>query len=329
MKGEGWWISNIQVPKDLRDLLEPILNSRNVRTLILDRNEFGDHQGVGFLCSIIEKNPYLKRVSFHNNLMEDMNDIRRFCGAVSKHSSLEHLTLENVGLDGDEDKLSLVLDATSRGSVECLGLSGNGLGSRDAAELICRFLSENNSLKIMYLRDNNFDDEASDLFTSALQDNNTHLRVLDLSDNHFTKAGRMTVHNALFDTSSLDAAFDSNHSCVVYINEPELKDKLGAINCKGTPQENLHKKIYSILYSTTDIGSLLNGVPLSIMPEVLGYLQDFYPKDITRGVRRHAMESLQLYSKDDFDKVFSLKTPLTLMYEVLRTWSLPSLFTNV
>ena len=100
MKGEGWWISNIQVPKDLRDLLEPILNSRNVRTLILDRNEFGDHQGVGFLCSIIEKNPYLKRVSFHNNLMEDMNDIRRFCGAVSKHSSLEHLTLENVGLGG-------------------------------------------------------------------------------------------------------------------------------------------------------------------------------------------------------------------------------------
>lgn len=325
---EGWWLANIEVPIEIRKLLKPILTTRkNLRTLILDNNQFG-RGGVDFLCNIVERNSYLKRISFHNNLIEDDADLARFCEAVSRHASLEHVTLENIGLEGDDEKLAMILNSSK--NLQCLGLSNNGIGSRRASEMITRFLATS-QVKIVYLRENSFGDETAEHFALSLKDNH-HLRVMDLSDNQFTSSGRTIIHNAVFDTSSLSAAIDSNHTCVVYIDEAELKDKLGVINCKGTQEENKHKKVFSILYATTvggQLGQLLKDIPLGLMPEAMDYVQDFYLDDIPRGMRRHAMEALRDYSQNDFDEMFARQTIFTVMFEVLRSWNLPLLYTNL
>mmetsp|Transcript_5600 Transcript_5600/g.10225 ORF Transcript_5600/g.10225 Transcript_5600/m.10225 type:complete len:407 (-) Transcript_5600:164-1384(-) len=325
---ETWWLMKIELRKDLRDLLEPVLATRrNLRSLILDRNEFG-RDGVLFLCNIIETNSYLKEVSLFNNPVEDIGDLTRLCDAVSKHPSLEDLALGNIWLNDDEGKLSTILKASK--NLKCLGLSGNGIGSRSAAAMFAKFLTANDNTTTMFLRDNDFSDESAYLFALALR-NNKRLRLVDLRGNLFTQVGRVTILNSLFDPSSLTAVVESNHNCVVYIDESNF-DELGAINRKGFLEENMHRKLFSALYATTQggrVGRLLKDIPLGLMPDFLAYLQDFYLDDIPRGMRKHAMESLHQYALDDFDKAFSRQTTCTVMFETLRNWNLLLLYTNI
>lgn len=134
----------------------------------------------------------------------------------------------------------MILNASNR--LRCLSLDGNNIGSRDTTKILTQFLLKS-ELKVVYLRENDFGDETAEFFASALRCN-AHLRVIDLSNNQLSQLGRRTIHNALFYTSSLNAAFGSNHTCVAYIDEPELKDKLSVINCKGSPEENQQRKYF-------------------------------------------------------------------------------------
>jgi len=111
-----------------------------------------------------------------------------------------------------------------------------------------------------------------------------------------------------------------------------LKDRLGVINCEGTPEDNRQRKVFSTLYATADgtrLGQLLNDVPVGLMPKLLAYLQEFYLGDISRGMKKHAMESLQQYNMVDFEEAFSRQTIITIVFEVLRSWNLPTLYENI
>ncbi len=93
----------------------------------------------------------------------------------------------------------------------------------------------------------------------------------------------------------------------------------------------MHRKVCFTLYVTTNgirLGCLLQDVPLGLMPDLFEYLQDFYLDDIPRGMRKHAMGSLQQYELEDYDEVFSRQMTFTVVFEVLRNWNLPLLYTN-
>ncbi|KAL7547961.1 hypothetical protein ACHAWF_011234 [Thalassiosira exigua] len=321
-RGEQWELSNIELTEAIINLLEPVLvNRESVRTLYLENNEFGN-RGVALVCNIIESRACIESVSFHKNPIEDLGDMTRFCDAVGEHPSLKRLSLENVGLNGDEDKLKMILDASK--NLDFLSLSGNGLRSRGTAQSIIHFLMSN-SMKGIYLRDNEFGDESADLFVSLLR-NNHRLRAMDISGNSFTQAGRRSINDALFGASSLNAAVESNHACAAYIDGPESHDRMGAINITGTSEgANLHRKIYSLLYATAErvnLFQLLHAIPLGLMPNLLAYLQDYCIEDIPRGMKKHAIESLRQYTFEDYEEIFSRQTTLTVMFEMMRSWTL-------
>ena len=327
---EGWSLSNFELSAELIDVLGPVLIGREkVRTLMLDNNNLGisGESGARFLQGVLQKNQCLQRLHCHNN--DICAGVDLLCKALVTHRSLEHLTLENIGLDGDNNSnnninnLSIILNASN--NLKCLGLSKNGLGSKDTAEIIGTFIKKNKSMQVMYLRDNHFDDESAEEFALALRSNNT-LSVLDLSNNHFMKFGRTAIRNGTFDTTSLNAASESNNACVVYTNENVLKDRLNIINCKGNPKQNRQRKVLAILYTTTngyELSSLLNDVPLGLMPIILGYIQEYNINEITSGVKKHAMETLRQYTNDDFEQVFAKQTIFTVLFELLRNWNLP------
>lgn len=338
-RGEGWWIAKIELDRESRDLLRPaIAGRRNLITLILDDNHFGSDGGAGvdFLCDILEESPHLARVSFDNNPMLEGTDdalLGRLCEAVRAHPSLEHLTLENAGLGGDEVRLSIILEAC--GKLACLGLSGNGFGSSSRgadSEIVARFLASAET-KIIYLRDNDFGDESADLFASALRSDNARPRVLDLSRNRFTKSGGLAVLDAVFDASSPNAAADSNHACAVYVDKTGMSGGFSIINRQRDPDANRRNKVLTVLFAAAaageKLGQLLEDVPLGLMPDVLEYVQGCAPRDIPREMKKHAMESLQEYAREDYEEAFSRQTTLTVVFEVLRSWDLPSLYSNL
>ena len=339
-EGEGWWLSKIELTARIIGMLEPVLISRqSMRTLVLDNNAFTGSEGIIFLCNLLENIPCIRRVSFLNNsLGHDMDIMARLCNAIEDHPSLEHLMLENVELGDDENKLSLILNCAKK--LECLGLDGNNLGSHHSADLITQFLAHNDVLKIIYLRNNQFGDDNVDIFARLLKnDVSEQLRVIDLGGNYFTQSGKKTIHNVLFSTNDLSTALESNHTTVVYFDEGEMKDRLGVINCRGTTSQNMHRKLYSLLYASahdcSKLSQLLDDVPLGLMPEVLSYLLDYYPDDLPVGMRRHALESVRgcspsEISDDDLEEVFSSPTvTFSIIFQVMRSWNLPQLYEHL
>ena len=322
---EAWSLSNIELGLKLIHMLCPLLTSRgNLRTIVLDRNEFDGNSGVTFLLDVIETNQLLEKVSFDNNHVLDIDD--RFYMTVSNHSSLKYLTLKNVSLGGDEDKLSMILNACSH--LDTLGLCCNDIGlSRGSLKIIIEFLSSgNNNIMTLYLSGNSFNDESAELFASALKSNN-RLRVLDLCNNEFHEGGGV-ICNALFDASSLGAVVESNHTCDVYLNENDR----GAINQSKNPKRNMHRKVFATLYATTDggrLGQLLDTIPIELMPEFLAHIQQYYIADIPRGIKKRAMVCRQQYTRDDFEDVYAAQTMFGIVFEAFRSWTVPLLFSNL
>lgn len=329
LENEGWWLDKIHLSTNVLEILTPALASRNIRTLYLDRNTFG-RDGIAFVCQFLEQNSTLKRLSLCNNPMENIDDVNRFCSALSKHCSMENLVLKKVGLDDDSAKLSAIFEASNK--LKCLSLPENGIGTQGGIAS-SQFIARNTAMKTMYLSENSLDDNDALLMANALY-RNTNICTLDLIDNKISLKGKRTIQSKVFDTTNLNATANSNHTCKVWIDEKTIRDKLEVINCKDIPSENRKGKIFSILcaHSLNEngnrLGQLLEEIPLNLMPNVLSLLQGD-ANELPLGVKKYAMGSVYPDSQDDSQMFFSKRTPLTLIFEVILTWNLPWLFVNL
>ena len=135
---------------------------------------------------------------------------------------------------------------------------------------------------------------------------------LDISGNrNITASGWDELCKAEFDSTSLNSAADSNHTCSIYgkskFNSPQYYEAF-EYDVAFEPKAVRQKKIYSVLSSRhRECSNVqhLDHVPLEFLPDMLSSIQQYSDYHVGDKAPR----------KDMMDV-----TALSLIYEILRRW---------
>ncbi|KAL7523629.1 hypothetical protein ACHAXR_000259 [Thalassiosira sp. AJA248-18] len=184
------------------------------------------------------------------------------------------------------------------------------------------FLALNPPLQELCLIENHLDDNDAILIATALK-HNTNLQRLFLEDNDMTDVGFSALKKVVFDWTSLNSVADSNHSCLIVCGTSS-----GNYFCD--PQSNKEEKICSLLSSRNEEGTNsfhldleFGGDSLKLLSKVLECVNN-YSRRYTRKMDGHGVIPINEYSRED--GCVELVRPLSIMYEILRSWNMPELY---
>ena len=250
---------------------------------------------VDAILEIVESNEHLRKLEIDRNQIGSQH-IDRLCSAV-RNRRLVQLDLYNSFEAGTGDELIASLLTIEDLTLEKLNMSSNNITSA-VSNLLADFLATNPRLKKLELCGNNLNDSDAVLIANALRSNTT-LRFLDLNDNNTTVAGEVAFLSVLCDESSLNAAADSNHICIVY-GDTQLD--LHSYNCLSDMEKNRARKVYALLSSRN---------------KTMSNVQHF--SDIDLKILPNMLAAVQKYSSDvqNYDPKVN---PLSIVYEIMRKW---------
>ncbi len=249
-----------------------------------------ESNGIRFLVDSLRMNATLEAMCYEGDI-DSRNDAMSLIDAVVKHPKCDMLILDECGLGGSNSILIAII-VPALNNLKQVSLERNGIGSF-GAKLISACIACNPSIEVLLLDGNLLKDRDAVLLANSLK-SNTRLRALHLSDNYFTQFGMFALHKAVLDLSSLNAVYDSNHTCYLGLG----KDQSSRINSLIDSKMNRKVKLKAILSPHEGCWSViyLDDVSIKIIPSVLYYLQ----KEIS------------------MDAVFQL----------IREWCMPLLYTN-
>ena len=203
---------------------------------------------------------------------------------------------------------------TSGKQLRCVHFGGNDLSG---IVPICDALADNPPITMLDLRDNLLDDEDATSIAEALASNVT-LRRLFLGKNRFTDAGKRVLISAVHDSSDLNTLSRCNHTCRI----SDIDDERG-INAQENVSEfsdwqfNRGIKIYDEISeqcSENNVALLLDKElgesSILLLPKVLELVQT-YSFDVSsrKGSGSHPIQS-----------------PLSIYFDLLKTWKMPEIF---
>ena len=299
-------IFNMQLTSSVMDLLTPALKDKPMKSFTLVNNEFANaRDGIKFAIEVIQGNPRLKQFGWANNPIENMADANRLVRAVIGHPTIDVVGLyncfgENVG--AYEILCSLF---SSNKSFATIALQSNNIRTGGRTE-ISDFLATNPPLKRLVLTNNCLNGADATLIARALKQN-TNLRRLNLGQNDLTDVGHDALRNAIFDSTSLNTVADSNHRCNIFgfeldnINDDEEESKA-----------NRGRKIYSLL-------SLRNREGTNVR-----HLDSEFDDESMKLVPK-VLESVNSYA--EYASAAAVH-PLSVTYEILRSWKMPTMYEN-
>ncbi|KAL7463658.1 hypothetical protein ACHAXS_004015 [Conticribra weissflogii] len=274
---------------------------------------------------------------------------------MEAHPSLTRVCLTRMNLGADFKILGMILNAC--GNMNYLDLSRNRIDSQNdgeyyplgdssttsASEMILEYLGNNPSLKCLSLEQNRLCDDFAFQLARVLR-KNSNLQRLFLRGNSIGEEGRLAVRNAQYNLSSLDTIIDeSNHTCQVTFHVIPAKDPFRNMNGSTSPEICKTLKINSYLMATETLVGRKNGimedVPPEVMPHALKRLQNTGQwdgiRDAAMGYAYHCLRKEisganghRTEADADYSRFLASRSPLALMYEVVRTWKLPLLFNN-
>ena len=200
----------------------------------------------------------------------------------------------------------------SNKSFASIDLDSNNIETGGGTE-IPDYLATNPPLEVLRLTNNHLDDNDAVMIARALKQNTNLLRFC-LGQNDITDVGRDALRNAIFDSTSLNAVAASNHSCSIdgfdldnISNNPSRKSKI-----------NRGRKIYSVLSSRNREGTNVRHLDAEFEDDDL----KFVPK-VLESVHNHIrLAKSSTYPTD------SAVQPLSIMYGILRSWKMPTLYEN-
>jgi hypothetical protein len=120
--------------------------------------------------------------------------------------TLNYLYLDQCDLGSNPEILSVILQS----DVRYIYLTNNNIDSSGAVK-IAEYLEGNPSIHCIGLDHNRLNDDDAILISQALK-RNTNLLVIYLHSNNFTSVGVKALLNCVFDSSSLNAISESNHT---------------------------------------------------------------------------------------------------------------------
>ena len=289
-----------------------------LKSFALVRNEFVNaREGIDFAVKLVEDNPNLEQFDWVNNEIETIEDACYLVDAVISHPHINKVCLDNCfgeDINGYGILRSLV---TSDKRFLSIDLGGNNIRT-GGGTAIPDYIASNPPLKRLILTGNRLDDDDAILIARALKQN-TNLQRLRLSDDEFTEKGKNALSDAIYDPTSLNSVSDCNHACYIEgIDFDDIPENYHSI----TPKDNRACKIYRLLSLRNRKGSNVQHLnlefddddSLALVPNVLVSVHHY------SRIRQSNPEVYFLWSNPVH--------PLSIMYEILRSWKMPELYEN-
>jgi hypothetical protein len=180
--------------------------------------------------------------------------------------------------------------------VRSINLSNNNIDSLGAVT-VAEYLERNPPIEALFLYHNHLNDNDVIFISRALK-RNTNLKTINMHSNDFTSIGVKALLTCVFDSSSLNAISESNHTLSTieivhcrYVNG--FIDRLLELN-----------QTQKIIFALQDKDSLLQylaNVPIELIPDVLAF-------PLRRIDDEHEHEHLNI------------------VYSTMRWWNMPLLY---
>ena len=251
--------------------------------------------------------------------MDNVECLRRLFEAIADHPSLKYIRLDSIcgeRMTGS-DLLPLtfsLLHGTK--TYERIDLRSNNIRTNGATDLPDFIATNNPRLTSLNLDNNQLGDNDALLIAKALKQNTT-LKSIGLRGNDFTEVGHNALLSAVCDCASVKTVVASNHTCHLddvgidyYVSNCEW------LRTERTTMEEMRigKKIY--YYFSTRNGEGSNGVHLA---SELGDMALKLSPNVLEHVLRYAPSNSGKF-RDERNRCVR---PLSLMYEIVRSWKLP------
>jgi hypothetical protein len=251
-------------------------------------------EGIVSLSKLVDVSYELQYFYLHHNRIDNMDSARCLSRSIKSHNQLNHLSLKHCKLGGNPEILLVILQS----DISFINLQNNNIDSLGAAK-IAEYLKGNPPIQRIDLEKNRLNDDDAILISQALK-RNTNLKIIHLKGNNFTSIGVKALLNCVFDSSSLNAISESNHTLLSMF----IFSMLSNIRLHGCIDIMLDlDRTQKIILALQDKDSLLKylaNVPVELIPEVL---------EFTR------------WADDQ-----PLNKHLNIFYSTMRWWNMPLLY---
>jgi hypothetical protein len=202
-------ISNVEMKKESIAALVAILSSGRANsssTYIQLNNANLCGEGIVWLSKLVEASSQLQTLLINHNRIDNLHSACCLSRSLNFHACINHLDLSHCDLGSTPEILSVILQS----DVEHIYLDNNNIGSLGAVK-IAEYLESDPPIEHLSLDCNNLNDDDAILISQALK-KNTNLHRINLHSNNFTSIGVKALLTCIFDSSSLNAIAESNHT---------------------------------------------------------------------------------------------------------------------
>jgi len=202
-------ISNVEIKKERLAVLVAILSSGRANsssTYIQINNANLCGKGIVWLSKLVEVSSQLQTLLINHNRIDNLHSACCLSRSLKFHACINHLDLSHCDLGSTPEMLSVILQS----DVEHIYLDNNNIDSLGAVK-IAEYLESDPPIEHLSLDHNRLNDDDAILISQAMK-RNTNLVSLYLDSNNFTSIGVKALLMCIFDSSSLNAISESNHT---------------------------------------------------------------------------------------------------------------------
>jgi hypothetical protein len=290
-------IMNVEMKKERLATLVTALSGEDYATkYILFNNANLCAEGIIYLSKLVDVSYQLQALTINHNWIDDMDSARSLTKSLRSHWRIQSLDLSYCDLGSSPEILSVILQS----EVKHIHLNNNNIDSLGAVE-IAEYLESDPPNYSISLNQNRLNDDDAILISRELK-RNTKLKGINLLMNNLTSIGVKALLNCVFDSSSLNAISESNHTLAEmnffdYSNRPK-----SLVSCIGRLLKlDCTQKIILALQDKDSLLKYFANVPMELIPEVLAFplQQDGYQCE-----HEH----------------------LNIVYSTMRWWNMPMLY---
>jgi hypothetical protein len=249
-------------------------------------------EGIVSMAKLVDACPQLQTLTINYNRIDNMESARCLSRSLKSHTCINQLWLNHCDLGSTPEFLSVILQS----DVEYITLEHNNIDSLGAVK-IAEYLENDPPTQYIYLECNRLNDDDAILISHALR-SNTNLRQIDFRLNNFTSIGVKALLTCFFDSTSLNAISESNHTAGIFIFSSNTDNYTGCIDT--LLEMNRTQKILLAMQDKDSLLQYLANVSVELIPEVLAFPQREYNQQHCRY--------------------------LNIVYSTMRWWNMPMLY---
>ena len=276
------------------------------------------HEGIDFLVKSMKANPSLTWLDITQNPTESEADVNLLKDAIISQPSIHSLRLDNLCGESVNGYNLLCSLLASGKRFRHISLEGNNIQTGgDTA--IPNYIGINTSLMNLYLADNHLNDNDIVLIARALK-KNTKLRHLRIEGNHIKEEGRNALIDVSYDPTSFNSLVECNHTCCI---DGHIDFNSISVNkYYECPKQNMRRKIYHLLSVRNKEGSNVHYLNSEFVDEEEDVSMKLVPRVLECVHSYHRASS----SSDGYRRTYNPVPPLSIMFEILRSWKVPELY---